>query len=88
MSEKEESSKSAASGGIGTIGLLGVLFVGLKLTHQIDWSWWWVTLPFWGAIGLVLSILVLAVTGAGVILLVDKVTALFARRSIKRMGGQ
>jgi uncharacterized integral membrane protein len=25
--------------------LLGVLFIGLKLTGHIDWSWWWVTLP-------------------------------------------
>ena len=41
MSEKR-------TGGIGVLGLLGVLFVGLKLTHYIDWSWWWVTLPFWG----------------------------------------
>lgn len=30
------------------LGLLGVLFVGLKLTGFIDWSWWWVTAPFWG----------------------------------------
>lgn len=22
-------------------------FVSLKLTHQIDWSWWWVTAPIW-----------------------------------------
>ena len=35
------------------IGLLGVLFVGLKLTGFIDWSWWWVTLPFWGGLALV-----------------------------------
>ena len=30
--------------------LLGLLFVGLKLTNFIGWSWWWVTLPFWGAL--------------------------------------
>lgn len=29
--------------------LFGVLFVGLKLTGHIDWSWFWVTAPFWGA---------------------------------------
>lgn len=28
-------------------GILGVLFVALKLTDQIDWSWWWVLSPFW-----------------------------------------
>lgn len=27
--------------------LLSILFVGLKLTHVIEWSWWWVTLPFY-----------------------------------------
>ncbi len=30
------------------IGLLGVVFVTLKLTGYIGWSWWWVTVPFWG----------------------------------------
>lgn len=45
------------SGGIGIFGLLGVLFVGLRLTGYIDWSWWWVTLPFWGGIALVAVII-------------------------------
>ena len=48
---KEVSSPS--SNGIGVLGLLGVLFVALKLTGYIDWSWWWVTLPFWGGLALV-----------------------------------
>jgi len=25
-----------------------LLFVGLKLTHVITWSWWWVLVPLWG----------------------------------------
>ena len=33
--------------GVGITGLLGVAFVVLKLTGVIDWSWLWVTLPFW-----------------------------------------
>lgn len=40
-------SKSFASGGIGFGGLLAVAFVVLKLTHVIDWSWWWVLSPIW-----------------------------------------
>jgi hypothetical protein len=28
------------SGGLGLPGLM-------KLTHYIDWSWWWVTAPLW-----------------------------------------
>ena len=43
-----------SSGGIGVLGLLGVAFVVLKLTGTITWSWFWVTLPFWG--GLVVGI--------------------------------
>lgn len=50
------SSSSSSSGGIGVLGLLGCIFVTLKLTGFIDWSWWWVTLPFWG--GFVLFLLI------------------------------
>jgi len=40
--------KSVSSGGgIGIGGALAVLFVGLKLTGHIDWSWWWVLSPLW-----------------------------------------
>ena len=42
------SKKHDSSGGVGVLGLLGVAFVVLKLTGHINWSWWWVTLPFWG----------------------------------------
>lgn len=26
---------------------LGLIFITLKLTGYISWSWWWVTAPFW-----------------------------------------
>jgi len=39
-------SSSSSSNGIGVFGALGVLFIALKLTHVINWSWWWVTAPF------------------------------------------
>ena len=26
-----------------------IVFLTLKLTHVIDWSWWWVTAPIWGS---------------------------------------
>ena len=35
-------------GGIGFFGLLCLIFIVLKLTHVIDWSWGWVLLPFYG----------------------------------------
>ena len=49
-------SSSSSSSGIGVLGLLGVAFVVLKLTGVIDWSWWWVTLPFWIGIAVVIFI--------------------------------
>jgi hypothetical protein len=44
------------SGGISFLALLGLLFIGLKLTGYISWSWWWVLLPFYGGLALVLGI--------------------------------
>lgn len=37
--------------------LLAVLFIGLKLTGYINWSWWMVTLPLWGGAALILAVL-------------------------------
>lgn len=47
-----------SSGGVGILGLLGVVFVTLKLTDVIDWSWWWVTAPFWGGLVLCMAVFV------------------------------
>ena len=33
--------------GIGFSGILFIVFLILKLTGYIDWSWWWVTAPLW-----------------------------------------
>jgi len=33
---------------IGPMMLLFLIFMVLRLTDQIAWSWWWVTLPLWG----------------------------------------
>lgn len=35
------------NGGIGFFGMLTILFIGLKLTHYVDWSWWLVLSPLW-----------------------------------------
>jgi len=38
---------SSKSGGIGFCGLLTIVFITLKLTHYINWSWKWVLSPLW-----------------------------------------
>lgn len=57
---------NSTSGGIGFFGLLGILFIGLKLTGVIDWSWWWVTAPLWGGFALVAGILVVLLVLAAI----------------------
>jgi hypothetical protein len=47
MSTTRGGTASAAGGGIGLGGALTVLFVALKLTGYIDWSWWWILAPLW-----------------------------------------
>ena len=41
------STGSASTGGIGFCGLLTIVFIVLKLTKVINWSWVWVLAPFW-----------------------------------------
>ena len=60
-------SQQTNSGGMTVAGLLGVAFVVLKLTGIINWSWWWVTAPFWG--GAVIVLAALLVAGIAVLIL-------------------
>jgi len=45
---------SSSSSGIGFSGLLTIVFIVLKLTGHINWSWVWVLAPLWGVIALVI----------------------------------
>lgn len=50
--------KSSNSGtSLGTVLL--AIFVTLKLTGNIDWSWWWVLSPIWIGVGLAVVIFVI-----------------------------
>ena len=51
---------SSSSSGIFP-SLLTVLFIGLKLTGHITWSWWWVLSPLWisALVGLTILAIVL-----------------------------
>jgi len=39
--------RKKSSGGIGLAGTLTIIFVILKLTGVISWSWLWVLSPLW-----------------------------------------
>ena len=50
-----------SGGGVGLLGLLFLVFLVLKLTGVITWSWWWITAPLWG--GFALAVVVFAIIG-------------------------
>ena len=39
--------KENSAGGISFLGALLLVFIVLKLTHVINWSWFWVLSPLW-----------------------------------------
>ena len=53
------SENNTSSGGIGFCGLLTIVFIVLKLTHVINWSWWWVLAPSWISLGLAIILLLI-----------------------------
>jgi len=58
-----------SSSSISLTGVLFIIFLVLKLTGNIDWSWWWVTSPLWIPIAMVLSLFLLLAIIIAVLLL-------------------
>ena len=69
-SKTMSSSSSTSSGGISFTGALTILFIGLKLTNVITWSWWWVLSPIW----ISLSILVFILLILGMIFMISELS--------------
>jgi hypothetical protein len=40
-----------------------IVFLILKLTHVIDWSWWWVACPLWVSVLIVPVLIFLLIFG-------------------------
>ena len=47
MMSKSGNNNINAGGSIGFNSILTLIFITLKLTGYIDWSWWWVLGPTW-----------------------------------------
>jgi len=54
--------KSAESG-FPFVSVLTIVFIVLKLTGTIGWSWWWVLSPLWISLLAAIAIGVIAVVG-------------------------
>jgi len=50
------SNNNNSSSGLGLGVILFLIFMTLKLTGNITWSWWYVTLPLYGPILLAIAI--------------------------------
>jgi hypothetical protein len=55
------------SNGIGFGTVLFLVFLVLKLTGNINWSWWWVTSPLWIPLALIV-----AIGGIGALILISR----------------
>ena len=62
------SNKSNSSNGLGLGTILFLIFMVLKLTNYINWSWWWVTAPLWIPLLIILGVLAVI----GIVFLADK----------------
>lgn len=60
---------TTSTSGIGFTGLLTIVFIVLKLTNVINWSWLWVLSPVWISFALVIAIILI---GLGVTYLIIK----------------
>ena len=54
-----EGNKTVVRGGASFTELLTLVFIVLKLTGVISWSWWWVLSPIWIGLGLAIAILLI-----------------------------
>lgn len=59
-------SNNSSSGGIGFCGLLTIVFITLKLTNFIAWSWWWVLSPLWLGLTAILAVLAISLVIIGI----------------------
>lgn len=73
----------------GTIaGTLFIVFVILKLTHVIDWSWVWVTSPLWIDIAATIALGLLLIAIGGTISAVPVIGGFLRRRRARRIAGK
>jgi len=68
VSKKSSGSRACVS----FCNLLFLLFLGLKLTGHIDWSWWWVTAPLWIPMSLMIFALALCSVVIGFIKILEE----------------
>ena len=52
--------------GVNFLDVLLIVFIVLKLTNIIDWSWWWVLAPLW------MSWILIIIIGIGMVCFIKR----------------
>ena len=73
MAYSNEKTTTVVSG-MGFLDALFLVFLVLKLTKVIDWSWWWVTAPLWGQVALSVIIFVVTIIVLIVFKIIDRIS--------------
>ena len=72
MDNEYKPTNISTNGGVGFLGALTILFIALKLTNVIDWSWWWVLAPLWIPVAVVLGIIAIVAIVVLIVKLIKK----------------
>lgn len=62
---------AGTTGGIGVAGALGILFIALKLTGVVAWSWLWVLAPFWIPLAIALGFFLVGAILLGIVAVIE-----------------
>ena len=73
MAYSNEKTTTVVSG-IGFLDALFLVFLVLKLTKVIDWSWWWITAPLWGQVALFVTAFVVTTIVLIIFKIIDKIS--------------
>lgn len=57
--------------GMRTITVLFLVFLILKLTNVISWSWWWITAPLWGSLAIGITIFTVPILITGMVIIAE-----------------
>ena len=72
MSYKYKESNPVVYGGIGFFEALALIFIVLKLTGTITWSWWWVLAPIWIPFALATIFILIIFIACGIAALINR----------------
>ena len=60
MSEKQQ---IVYTGGLNLFSIVYAAIIIMKIAGVISWSWWWITLPFWGGFALFAVLVIVGLIG-------------------------